>query len=77
MNENLFLDKLDIIIKRQRLAEENEDDWHYSKKGEKTSPQQQQRHTPNRERPLREKYNFLEDALRKISTIKSLKEPIN
>lgn len=66
MSENVFLNKLDIIIRQQRLLQEEsnaDDEWHYSKKGDRPL-NQQRRESPERTREVRPKYNFLEDAKR-------------
>ena len=61
MTESVFLNKVDIIVKQQRLTQEEgqtEDDWHYSRKGERSAPQIGKLGA-ERPRPIREKYNFL------------------
>ena len=73
MTESVFLNKVDIIVKQQRLTQEEgetEDDWHYSRKGERSAPQNR-KFGAERPRIAREKYNFLEDTNRKHFYIKS------
>jgi hypothetical protein len=79
MTESVFLNKVDIIVKQQRLTQEEgetEDDWHYSRKGERSAPQSR-KFGAERSRTAREKYNFLEDVNRKHFSIKSYKEHLS
>jgi hypothetical protein len=53
-----------------------DDEWHYSKKGDKPAPQQR-RQSPEKTREVRAKYNFLEDAKRSSRFIKLSREHSN
>lgn len=71
MSETVFLNKLDIIIRQHRLLQEEangDDEWHYSKKGERPTVQQR-RESPEKTSEVRPKYNFLEDAKRSLEVI--------
>lgn len=74
MTENVFLNKIDIISRQQRLLQdEGEEEWHYSKRGERQQPYQP-KHITEKQRPLRQHYNFLEDIKRNLLLIQSSKE---